>query len=39
VDAAGAGWAHRVPLIREWMRGNCLAVFDTVEAFGAFLLG
>jgi HAD superfamily hydrolase (TIGR01509 family) len=39
VDAAGAGWAHRVPRIRAWMRDNCIAVFDTVEAFTAFLLG
>lgn len=39
VAAVGAGWAHRVPRIRDWMRGNCLAYFDTVGEFGAFLLG
>jgi phosphoglycolate phosphatase/pyrophosphatase PpaX len=38
VDAVGAGWAHRVPRIRDWMRDNCLAVFDTVADLGAFLL-
>lgn len=39
VAAVGAGWAHRVPRIREWMRGHCLAYFDAVDDFGAFLLG
>jgi beta-phosphoglucomutase-like phosphatase (HAD superfamily) len=39
VAVVGAAWAHRVPRIRDWMRGNCLACFDTVEEFGAFLLG
>jgi phosphoglycolate phosphatase/pyrophosphatase PpaX len=38
VAAAGAGWAHRVPRIRDWMRGHCLACFDTVGELGAFLL-
>jgi phosphoglycolate phosphatase/pyrophosphatase PpaX len=38
VAAAAAGWAHRIPQIREYMQASCLACFDTVEAFGAFLL-
>jgi len=38
VAAAGAGWAHRVPRIRDWMREHCLACFDTVGELGAFLL-
>ena len=39
VAAVGAAWSHRVPRIRDWMRGNCLAYFDSVAEFGAFLLG
>jgi phosphoglycolate phosphatase/pyrophosphatase PpaX len=39
VAAVGAGWAHRVPRIRDWMRANCLAYFVTVEELGAFLRG
>ncbi len=39
VEVVGAGWAHRVPPIRDWMRGNCRAYFDSVEEFGSFLLG
>jgi HAD superfamily hydrolase (TIGR01509 family) len=39
VAAVGAAWAHRVPRIRDWMRANCLACFDSVGEFGAFLLG
>ncbi len=39
VAVVGAGWAHRVPRIRDWMRGNCLAYYDSVEEFGAFLRG
>jgi beta-phosphoglucomutase-like phosphatase (HAD superfamily) len=39
IAAVGAGWAHRVPRIRDWMRENCLAYFETIDEFGAFLLG
>ena len=38
VAAVGAGWGHRVPAIRDWMRANCLACFQTVEELGRFLL-
>ena len=39
IAAVGACWAHRVPRIRDWMRENCLACFDTIDGFGSFLLG
>jgi len=39
IAAAGAGWAHRVPRIRDWMRENCTVYFETIEEFGAYLLG
>ena len=38
VDAAGVGWGHDIPLIREWMQRNCVAYFATVEEFAAFVL-
>jgi phosphoglycolate phosphatase/pyrophosphatase PpaX len=38
VAAAGAGWAHSIPRIRDYMRSNCLAYFETVRAFREFLL-
>jgi beta-phosphoglucomutase-like phosphatase (HAD superfamily) len=38
VAAIGAGWAHRVPAIRRWMRENCLAFCERVEDLEAFLL-
>jgi phosphoglycolate phosphatase/pyrophosphatase PpaX len=38
VAAAGAGWAHRIPEIREYMRASCLAFFETVAEFSSFLL-
>ncbi len=38
VPVAGAGWAHSIGQIRDYMRANCLAYFDTVEAFRDFLL-
>jgi phosphoglycolate phosphatase/pyrophosphatase PpaX len=39
IAAVGAGWAHRVPRIRDWMRENCLAYFETIGEFAGFLLG
>jgi phosphoglycolate phosphatase/pyrophosphatase PpaX len=39
VAVAGAGWAHDIGEIREYMRSNCLAFFETVRAFREFLLG
>ena len=38
VAVAGAGWAHRIPLIREYMRASCLAFFETVDSFRSYLL-
>jgi phosphoglycolate phosphatase/pyrophosphatase PpaX len=39
VPVAGAGWAHQIREIRDYMRANCLAYFETVQAFRDFLLG
>ncbi|OHD20103.1 MAG: hypothetical protein A2V99_08980 [Spirochaetes bacterium RBG_16_67_19] len=39
VAVAAAGWAHRIPAIREYMQSNCLAYFETVGAFRDYLLG
>jgi phosphoglycolate phosphatase/pyrophosphatase PpaX len=39
VAVAGAGWAHNIGEIREYMQAHCLAYFETVEAFRDFLLG
>lgn len=39
VTAAGAGWAHRIPEIQQYMRAHCLACFETVLEFRRFLLG
>ena len=38
VDAAGVGWAHDIPLIRDWMRRTCVAYFATVAEFASFIL-
>ncbi len=38
VDAAGAGWAHDISSIREFMRQTCVAYFATVEEFAEFVL-
>lgn len=37
VDAAWAGWSHGLPAIRDFMRRNCVATFDTVESFARFI--
>jgi phosphoglycolate phosphatase/pyrophosphatase PpaX len=39
VAVAGAGWAHNIEEIREYMQAHCLAYFETVGAFRDFLLG
>jgi beta-phosphoglucomutase-like phosphatase (HAD superfamily) len=39
VAVAGAGWAHSIGEIREYMQASCLAYFETVGAFRDFLLG
>jgi beta-phosphoglucomutase-like phosphatase (HAD superfamily) len=38
VDAAGAGWAHDISSIREFMRQTCVAYFATVPEFAEFIL-
>jgi len=38
VDAAGAGWAHDISVIREFMRETCVAYFATVGEFAEFVL-
>jgi len=37
VEAAAAGWAHRIPEIAAYMRRECAAYFETVEGLAAFL--
>jgi phosphoglycolate phosphatase/pyrophosphatase PpaX len=39
VDVAAAAWAHDIPMIRAFMRRHCVATFDTVAEFAAFILG
>jgi beta-phosphoglucomutase-like phosphatase (HAD superfamily) len=39
VPAAGAGWAHCIPEIREYMERNCLAYFEEPAQFREFILG
>ena len=38
VDAAAAGWSHDIPAIREFMSRTCVAYFDSVPEFAAFIL-
>jgi len=38
VAAAAAGWSHDIPVIREWMKRECVAYFATVAEFAAFVL-
>jgi len=38
VDAAAAGWSHNIPEIREFMTRACVAYFQTVAEFAAFIL-
>jgi phosphoglycolate phosphatase/pyrophosphatase PpaX len=38
VAVVGAGWAHNIGEIREYMQAHCLAYFETVQAFRDFLL-
>jgi hypothetical protein len=38
VDAAGVGWSHNIPQIREFMARTCVATFDSVSEFAAFIL-
>ena len=39
VAVAAAGWAHRIPAIREYMESRCLAYLQSVEEFRLFILG
>jgi HAD superfamily hydrolase (TIGR01509 family) len=38
VEIAAAGWAHSIPEVEAYMRGNCMAFFRTVEEFARFIL-
>jgi beta-phosphoglucomutase-like phosphatase (HAD superfamily) len=38
VDAAGVGWGHDIPEIREFMKRTCVAYFATVPEFAEFIL-
>ena len=38
VDAAGAGWAHDISSIRDFMRQACVAYFGTVAEFADFVM-
>lgn len=38
VDAAAAGWSHSIPEIRDFMERTCVAYFETVAEFAAFIL-
>jgi len=38
IPVASAGWAHDIPLIRDYMRDNCIAYFETVQEFADFIL-
>ena len=38
VPVAAAGWAHRIPRIRAYMRRNCDVYFETVEQFRSYVL-
>jgi phosphoglycolate phosphatase/pyrophosphatase PpaX len=38
VDAAGVGWSHDIPAIREFMKRSCVAYFATVAEFADFIL-
>jgi phosphoglycolate phosphatase/pyrophosphatase PpaX len=38
VDAAGVGWSHSIPSIREFMKRVCVAYFETVSEFADFIL-
>jgi beta-phosphoglucomutase-like phosphatase (HAD superfamily) len=39
VSVAAAGWAHRIPRIRAYMRRNCDTYFETIEQFRSYVLG
>ncbi len=38
ISVAAAGWGHSIPEIRQYMRSNCIAYFETVEEFAAFII-
>jgi phosphoglycolate phosphatase/pyrophosphatase PpaX len=39
VAVAAAGWAHSIPAIRSYMEANCVAYFERVADFAAYVLG
>jgi len=38
VDAAAAGWGHRIPRIERYMREHCVAYFADVEEFARYII-
>jgi beta-phosphoglucomutase-like phosphatase (HAD superfamily) len=38
LHAAAAGWGHKIPEIRAYMKKYCIAYFETVEEFADFIL-
>ncbi len=38
IHAAAAGWGHKIPVIQEYMRKNCIAYFETVKDFADFIM-
>lgn len=38
VNAAGAGWGHRVPEIEQYMRANCTRYFSAVDSLTDYVL-
>jgi len=39
VDIVAAGWSHNIPEIKQYMKENTIAYFNSVEEFRNFLLG
>lgn len=37
VDAAAACWSHNIPVIREYMQENCVALLESPQDFSTFL--
>ena len=38
VDVLAAGWSYDIPEIKQYMKKNSIAYFNTVEEFGKFIL-
>ncbi len=38
VPVAAAGWGHSIPEIQQYMRGHCVAFFESISEFRGFVL-